>query len=420
MKKVILSMMAALLMFLVLPIMPKASANENSASVPFNDISTHWAKNNILQAYEKGLVDGFPDGSFRPDDVVQADQFVVMMLRAFSMTEDGRTTFDMAWYDQLAEYQPGFLGEIRAAVRKNNFDFQTAKKGYWAKPYIDMLYEMPYLLEFDGVFPKEYKRFEKNLKREEASFLLGEWYSKFEGGVENNYHEFVRKNSGLKDFVTGSGYVAVYHPTMLITGIMAGYPNGYFYPNRYVTRAEALTMVLRLRNPELRTPYKPNLKGQYYMELNGKIILFPDKFKYDTYNNILELAEKHVTKGYVDVAQFSLSIFKNKDDADSWIYLTKIGRYEIRPQTEFGVTVSSSDAREIRMRYPKTRKMPNSQALFDAVVEVFAGKGKGKELNKLMKSYEKDLSKEKYFTFNNRKYSMVMQSGEDILLKYNY
>jgi len=36
-------------------------------SVPFNDIKNHWAKEHIVKLYEKGVVSGFSDGTYRPD-----------------------------------------------------------------------------------------------------------------------------------------------------------------------------------------------------------------------------------------------------------------------------------------------------------------------------------------------------------------
>lgn len=390
------------------------------AKLPFNDIEKHWAKDSILQAYEKGLVDGFPDGTFRPNDIVKADQFIVMMLRAFSENVDGVTIFDQEWYEFLSTHQPGFLSEIRAAVRKNQFDFQTAKTGYWAKPYVDMLYEMPYLLEFDSVFPKDYKRFEKQIKREEAVYLMGKWYIQFEGGIDGNYETFININSGFKDFDTFSNVVGMYRATILSTGLMNGYPSGYFYPHRYVTRAEALTMVLRLRDRSLRTPYIPNLNGQYYTEINGYITLFSDKFKYDTYNSLVNLGEKHVTTGFLDINDtVTMMVFNSQVDAESYDYFTRTGQFNLRPHVEMVTGVSGGSSRSVFVLYPESKEMPNSKEYFDAVLELFAGKGKGAELKKVMQSYEKDLSKQVYFTFNNKKFSMF-SSGSDIVLEMYY
>ncbi|MEF2246427.1 S-layer homology domain-containing protein [Paenibacillus sp. IITD108] len=419
MKKIILTVVAFVVLIAAAPISTQTinAANSN----PFKDINNHWAKDTILQAYDKGLVDGFPDGTFRPNDVVKADQFIVMMLRAFSANVDGYTVFDPEWYEFLSDFQPGHLGTIRSAVRKNQFDFQTAKKGYWAKPYVDMLYEMPYLLEYDSVFPKDYKRFEKQIKREEASYLLGEWYSHFEGGIEGNYDSFVNKNSGLKDFNTFTDIVGKYKAMVLTTGLMNGYPNKYFYPHRYVTRAEALTMVLRLRDSSLRTPFKPNLKGQYYTEINGYIALFSDKYKFDIYNELVALGKKHIKKGYLDIKNsYSMAVFASKDDAESWDYYTRTGMWHLRPQVEMTAGVDSNDSRRVNVAYSRDNKLIYSEDYFNAVLELFAGKGKGAELKKVMQSKEKDLTSHPLtFTFNKKDFSIYLE-GSLIVLHMAY
>ena len=35
-------------------------------NLPFNDIKGYWAKDSILKLYEKGIIEGYPDGSFKP------------------------------------------------------------------------------------------------------------------------------------------------------------------------------------------------------------------------------------------------------------------------------------------------------------------------------------------------------------------
>lgn len=393
-----------------------ASANE----LKFKDISKHWAKDNIIKAYESGLVDGFPDGTFRPDDVVKADQFVVMMLNAFSKTSDGKTEFDPDWFEELRDIQPGHMVKIISEVRKSKFDFQPAKTGYWAKPYVDLLYKIPYLYSYDTVFPLDHKRYQKQMKREEASYLLGLWYKTYEGSIDGLYADFVLNNSGLKDINKFSGEAMTYRANVLITGLMNGYPNNYCYPQRYVTRAEALTMVQRLRDKSLRKPLKPSLKGQYYTEVDGNIYLFSDKYKYDTYNKLKELANKHVVKGYTDIDGSALSFFGSKDAFDKYEFLTRMSMFDQRIDPEMVVGVSTGSTHQVFIQYPINKKLPNTSAYVDAVFELYAGVGKGKELKKIVTAYEKELyTSTKLFKFNSKNFSLFT-SGENYVLEMYY
>ena len=55
---------------------------ENAAKDPFNDIAKSGYHDYIVEAAEKGLVNGFEDGSFRPNAAVTRAQFVTMLWRA--------------------------------------------------------------------------------------------------------------------------------------------------------------------------------------------------------------------------------------------------------------------------------------------------------------------------------------------------
>src|SRR5690606_17917806 len=49
----------------------------------FRDVpETHWARETIEKAVQLGIVEGYPDGRFGPEDIVQADQLLAMIYRA--------------------------------------------------------------------------------------------------------------------------------------------------------------------------------------------------------------------------------------------------------------------------------------------------------------------------------------------------
>ncbi|WP_415840005.1 S-layer homology domain-containing protein, partial [Paenibacillus endophyticus] len=54
----------------------------------FNDISGHWAAINIKLAVNKGIVSGYPDGTFRPNAAVTRAEFVVMLMNALKPKAD--------------------------------------------------------------------------------------------------------------------------------------------------------------------------------------------------------------------------------------------------------------------------------------------------------------------------------------------
>ncbi|QNK56748.1 S-layer homology domain-containing protein [Paenibacillus sp. PAMC21692] len=55
---------------------------ENS-EISFTDISGHWAEDKIRRAVELGFIKGYGDETFRPDREVSRDEFAVMIYQAF-------------------------------------------------------------------------------------------------------------------------------------------------------------------------------------------------------------------------------------------------------------------------------------------------------------------------------------------------
>lgn len=52
---------------------------------PVDDISGHWAKASIEWAKEKGLIKGYPDGSFKPNQAITRAEACVMLERFYAL-----------------------------------------------------------------------------------------------------------------------------------------------------------------------------------------------------------------------------------------------------------------------------------------------------------------------------------------------
>lgn len=50
-------------------------------AIQFSDITEHWAKDEITEAVKLGIVNGYPDGTFRPEANVTRAEFIVMLMR---------------------------------------------------------------------------------------------------------------------------------------------------------------------------------------------------------------------------------------------------------------------------------------------------------------------------------------------------
>jgi hypothetical protein len=59
----------------------------------FNDISGHWAESGINKLVSQGAVGGYPDGSFKPDNTITRAEFATMLVKAFGLTTQSKAVF---------------------------------------------------------------------------------------------------------------------------------------------------------------------------------------------------------------------------------------------------------------------------------------------------------------------------------------
>ncbi|MBP3361479.1 MAG: S-layer homology domain-containing protein [Clostridia bacterium] len=68
--------------------------NENNKTdTVFYDIENHWAKEYILDMYDKGVINGYTDKTFRPEKLVTRAEFAKMTVEAFGLSGNAELTF---------------------------------------------------------------------------------------------------------------------------------------------------------------------------------------------------------------------------------------------------------------------------------------------------------------------------------------
>jgi len=97
---------------------PQAPSPASPAELPaFSDIAGHWAENSIIKEATQQIITGFPDSTYRPNQAVTRAQFKVMLMRALGMKESDKALsfadFDAipAWAKQAvsAAAQQGYV-----------------------------------------------------------------------------------------------------------------------------------------------------------------------------------------------------------------------------------------------------------------------------------------------------------------------
>ena len=197
-----------------------------------SDLEGHWAQKEVEAAVASGWVDGYPDGSFKPEKSITRAEFTKMLLDAIHLTPDSET---VAWMKAHAKM-----------------------KDIWGRPtaYTPKLYDMSgHWLTSQGwldaalysgmVVPDDYNgknfRPEKAIARYEIALMtdraLGLVYPASQP-VEGEL-PFTDKEEIL-DWMKG------YVNESVKAGVLKGYPDGSFQPNKTSTRAEAVVMIQRM------------------------------------------------------------------------------------------------------------------------------------------------------------------------------
>ena len=82
---------------------------DEDKSMPFTDVSTHWAYATIKSMYAKGIVNGYDDGTFKPNNTVTRAEFVKMLTGAITLatTDTSSISFtdvaDSDWYSECVK-----------------------------------------------------------------------------------------------------------------------------------------------------------------------------------------------------------------------------------------------------------------------------------------------------------------------------
>lgn len=205
MKKII----STLLLSLVLLASYSGFVLANTAHITFTDISSHWAEASIKKSAELGFINGYGDGTFRPEDPIT-----------------------------LAEFTTALVGALKLPISKKSSVFVDDNN--WAEPYIETAIENNIILtdEYDNLkfMPS------KNITRQEIAVMAVRALDKAnEVGDQDFWKEISSKLTDLAEVdVKFRGYIKIANEL----GIVNGYPDGSFGPEKTATRAEAVVMVL--------------------------------------------------------------------------------------------------------------------------------------------------------------------------------
>ena len=225
-KKRLCGLLAAVLMA------PAGLAAPVNGEKGLSDLEGHWAQKEVEAAVASGWVDGYPDGSFKPEKSITRAEFTKMLLDAIHLTPDSET---VAWMKAHAKMEDiwGDPTEYTPKLYDMSGHWLTSQGWLDAALYSGMVVPDDY--NGKNFRPeKAIARYEIALMTDRALGLVYPASQPVEGELP-----FTDKEEIL-DWMKG------YVNESVKAGVLKGYPDGSFQPNKTSTRAEAVVMIQRM------------------------------------------------------------------------------------------------------------------------------------------------------------------------------
>ncbi|SMB87821.1 Ig-like domain (group 3) [Desulfonispora thiosulfatigenes DSM 11270] len=216
----------AIIFFMILTMIPL-----EASAFTLSDISNHWAKNTINQWIDKNLVNGYPDGTFRPDKSITRAEFMALVNKSF-----------------------GFTNEV-------NIDYVDVPKDAWYQSTVARAKAAGYI----GGYPDASMRPENLISRQEAASIV----AKIKGlnhdlnaaNIFSDSNDIANWSKGAVGATVESGYIG-------------GYPDKTFKPLGNITRAESLVVLNRaaFNDGNIKEIKVFDKKGTYGLENEVEVI----------------------------------------------------------------------------------------------------------------------------------------------------
>ncbi|MCU6795138.1 Ig-like domain-containing protein [Paenibacillus sp. WQ 127069] len=190
----------------------KATIASSKPTQTFRDMINHWSDNSVNVFTQLGILDGYDDGTFKPDASITRGEFATIIVKAFKV--------------KAAETKAPALKDV---------------DNHWSKDDVQKLVDNGIINGYeDGSFKPN-----ANITRAEEVAIIARV-----ADIEK-----ANKVSDTKFNDVGTSWNQVQIQQAAAAGIVSGQSEGTFAPNSSSTRAESLAIVLRTMqlNPDIKT-----------------------------------------------------------------------------------------------------------------------------------------------------------------------
>ncbi len=244
----------------MLTIVPMLFINSTKVDACY-EMSSHWAAGSVSELSSEGIVSGYLDGTFRPENHVKREEASKMIAVALELLSNESSS--------------------------NDFDYKNFHdiKGRWSETFIHKLVGKSIINGYpDGSF-----RPENDITRSEYSVVISKLLKKFRNIESNSYYFNDTYSHWASDDIS----------SLHELNLLNGYSNGDFRPDNNITRAEASEILNKTMN--LIRGKKVEQKVVY----DSNQIAFQDNIDYapissQIVNNIEPEAASYTEKNYVE------------------------------------------------------------------------------------------------------------------------
>ncbi|MEI7026224.1 NEAT domain-containing protein [Paenibacillus sp. y28] len=101
-----------------------ADTTESPSIQPVKDVQRHWAKEYVERAVSLGIVNGYEDGTFRPDDEISRAEFTVLISRVLQL-EDTGSALNYSDLSLVPDWAKSDLAKVAAAGMISSYEDNT-------------------------------------------------------------------------------------------------------------------------------------------------------------------------------------------------------------------------------------------------------------------------------------------------------
>jgi hypothetical protein len=180
---------------------PVKPVTPTTPKVTLTDISGHWAQANIQKLVEAGAISGYPDKTFKPDANITRAEFAVTLVKALKLAPKNGKVF-------------------------------TDTADHWAKDSIATAQAYGII---SGYSDTEFGPDDK-ITREQMAVMITKAANLAAKDNVKTFTDSAKVSAWAEDAVAAASS----------NGIISGYPDGSFKPQANATRAEAVTVIVKI------------------------------------------------------------------------------------------------------------------------------------------------------------------------------